>query len=78
MYGANSRLAGWRVIIVWECELKKAKFRDTIVLVEQVIIAAGEKHKKLLEDRKKEHVRAQKEREVRREKEASVIKVKGI
>ena len=70
--------AGWSVIIVWECELKKAMFHNTIVRVEQEIIAAGEKHKKLLEDRKKEHVRAQKEREARREKEASVITVKGI
>ena len=70
--------AGWNVIIVWECELKKAMFHNTIVRVEQEIIAAGEKHKKLLEDRKKEHVRAQKEREARREIVTSVINVKGI
>ena len=67
--------AGWSVIIVWECELKKDKFHDTIVRVEQEIIAAGEKHKKLLEDRKKEHARAQKERDARREKEAAVFNI---
>ncbi|MCR5710583.1 MAG: very short patch repair endonuclease [Bacteroidales bacterium] len=64
--------AGWSVIIVWECELKKAKFQDTINRVEAEIKAAGEKHQQLLNDRKAERARVRKEREARLEKQSAV------
>ena len=57
--------AGWSVIIVWECELKKERLNDTIDRVEAEIKAAGEKHQQLLNARKEERARTQKEREAR-------------
>ena len=55
--------AGWSVIIVWECELKKASLNSTINRVESEIKAAGEKYQQLLNDRKAERERTRRERE---------------
>ena len=60
--------AGWSVIIVWECELKKARLNGTIERVVSEIKAAGEIHQQLLNDRKAERTRAREERKARRER----------
>ena len=44
---------GWEVIIVWECELEKNRFDDTIARIESEIIENGRRHLKFQEDRKK-------------------------
>ncbi len=31
--------AGWKVIVVWECELKKAKVEETLAMLKEKIIA---------------------------------------
>ncbi len=31
--------AGWKVIVVWECELKKAKVEETLAVLKEKIIA---------------------------------------
>jgi DNA mismatch endonuclease (patch repair protein) len=65
---------GWFVIIVWECELKKACLNGTIERVVSEIKAAGEKHQQILNDRKAERVRAREEREARRERMLAIKK----
>ena len=55
--------AGWSVLIVWECELKKASLNCTVDRVEAEIKAAGEKYQQLLNDRKAERERTRLERE---------------
>ena len=44
---------GWSVIIVWECELKKALFEETIERVLAEIIRNGESYKASLDERRR-------------------------
>ena len=61
---------GWSVIVVWECQLKKAVLDETITRVEAEIIRNGELYRKAQESRKKareeyhEEMRHRKERKV--------------
>ena len=64
--------AGWSVIIVWECELKKAILNNTIDRVEAEIKAAGEKYHQLLNARKEERARAHEELEDRRKRQEDI------
>lgn len=57
---------GWHVIIVWECELKKKQFEDTICRVEKEILANGETYRKQIEERR--HLREQRRIELREHK----------
>ena len=43
---------GWFVVIVWECELKKVQFEETIKRVEKEILSNGELYKRYKEERK--------------------------
>ena len=43
---------GWSVIIIWECQLKKAVLDETIVRVESEIKCNGERYRNELEERK--------------------------
>lgn len=60
---------GWSVIIVWECQLKKAVLDETISRVEAEILRNGEFFHSIQEDRRKareayrHEMKAQKERE---------------
>ena len=45
---------GWSVIIVWECELKKEQFEETIKRVEKEILSNGESYRLQKEERRKE------------------------
>ncbi len=67
----------WSVIIVWECELKKARLQDTVDRVEAEIKIAGEKYQRLLNDRKEERTRVFREREARLAKASTVAGASG-
>ena len=69
--------AGWSVIIVWECELKKAVLNGTINRVEAEIKCAGMKHQQLINDRKEERARVLKAHSTLLEKQASLEAIIG-
>lgn len=65
---------GWSVIIVWECELKKAALEDTVFRVSQEIIRNGQLYREDLEERKKAQNEYQKERKERKQRKQSLLK----
>ena len=64
---------GWYVIIVWECQLKKAVLEETIRLVEEEIHLNGEQYQKAKEERKASRLAYQQERKAHKEKEAAMM-----
>ena len=64
---------GWAVIIVWECQLKKACFSETVQQVKAEIISNGERFTKEREERKASRQAYLKERKARKEREASLL-----
>ena len=64
---------GWSVIIVWECELKKAKLEETIDRVVGAIVRNGEAYRAVQEERKKAREEYRRERRERKEKEQSLL-----
>jgi len=60
------------VIIVWECELKKAALEDTVYRVAQEIVRNGESYRNALEERKQARNEYQKERNEWMEREQSL------
>lgn len=44
---------GWSVVIVWECELKKNRFEETVDRVEKEILSNGETLRQHKEERRK-------------------------
>ena len=65
---------GWRVIIVWECELKKAVLEDTVNQVAEEIRHNGEILRCAQNDRKKAREEYRLERRERKEREQSLLK----
>ena len=65
---------GWSVIIVWECELKKAKLEETIDRVVGAIVRNGEAYRAFQEERKIAREEYRRERRERKEKEQSLLK----
>jgi DNA mismatch endonuclease (patch repair protein) len=65
---------GWSVIIVWECQLKKAIFEETIDRVAAEIVRNGENYRAVQEDRKKAREEYRRERMERKEREQSLLK----
>lgn len=59
---------GWSVIIVWECELEKKRFSETIKRVEKEICANGELYRKRILERKRMRELRFAERRVQKEK----------
>ena len=59
---------GWSVIIVWECQLKKAVMEETIRRVEKEIHLNGQKHQEEREARKASRLAYQEERKARKER----------
>lgn len=43
---------GWFVIVVWECQLKRAKYKETINRVVSEIVKNGESYRISQEDRR--------------------------
>ena len=65
---------GWNVIIVWECQLKKANLEETIDRVAGEIVRNGEAYRAAQEERKKAREEYRRERRERKEKEQSLLK----
>lgn len=61
---------GWSVIIVWECELKKAVLDATVSRVRAEILANGEAHRIAAEERRKARATYREERRQQKEHEA--------
>lgn len=64
---------GWSVIIVWECQLKKAVLDETIARVEAEILRNGEQHHREKEERKASRIAYQQEQKARKEREAAYL-----
>ena len=63
---------GWYVIIVWECELKKKLFDDTVNSVAAEIILNGHTYHNIQTARKKARALYQEEQKGRKEREAAL------
>ncbi len=63
---------GWYVIVVWECELKKDRFEDTVNSVAAEIIRNGNTYRYILAARKKARALYQEERRQTKEREAAL------
>lgn len=57
---------GWSVIIVWECQLKKNVFQDTVSLVEEEILRNGQILCSVQDDRRKAREKYLEERRKRK------------
>ena len=64
---------GWSVIIVWECQLKKANLDETVDRVAAEIIRNGETFRAVQEERKKAREEYRRERKERKERERSLL-----
>ena len=64
---------GWSVIIVWECQLKKASLEETIDRVAAEIVQNGETHQAVQEERKKAREDYLRERKERKERERALL-----
>lgn len=65
---------GWEVIIVWECELKKNRFEDTIKRVEKEILANGELYRQRKEERSAARIQRMAERREQKARQALLLK----
>ena len=63
---------GWYVLIVWECELKKARFDDTLNHVASAIKQNGQTYDSLQASRKKARALYVEERRQQKEHEAAL------
>ena len=63
---------GWYVIIVWECELKKYRFEDTVNSVAAEIVRNGNTYHYIQSARKKARALYQEEQKGRKEREAAL------
>lgn len=70
---------GWSVVIVWECELVKAKFNDTVERVAAEIIENGDLYRKHRQERRNAREVRQQERLIAEKKRDSLMaEIKGI
>lgn len=65
---------GWNVIIVWECQLKKANIDATVARVSAEIVRNGEAYRAAQEERRKAREEYRRERKARKEREQSLLK----
>ncbi len=63
---------GWSVIIVWECELKKAAFEETVGHVSDEILRNCEEYRVAKEERRRSREAWRQMRKAQREKEAAL------
>ena len=64
---------GWYVIIVWECQLKKAAFETTLANVQAEIIRNGESFLSAQNERRFARIAYMKERKSKRQKELAFM-----
>ena len=65
---------GWSVIIVWECQLKKAKLDSTVALVVEEIVRNGEAYRDAQEERRKVREEYRQERKERKQREDALMR----
>lgn len=65
---------GWSVIIVWECQLKKAILNETVERVAAETICNGERFRMVQEERRRAREEYRREQQERREKEQALKK----
>lgn len=65
---------GWFVIIVWECELGKARIEDTVNRVAEEILRNGKRLSMIQEERRKLREDYLRERHSHKERETQLIK----
>lgn len=69
---------GWSVIIVWECQLKRAVMDETVARVQTEIIRNGNVYRDRLNERKKAQVIYLQERKARQKRESALLsEIKG-
>ena len=68
---------GWSVVIVWECQLKKAILDETIARVADEIVRNGEMNDKKLEERRALRIAYRLEQKARKEREAAFLQRKS-
>lgn len=64
---------GWSVVVVWECQLKKAKLDETIDRVTAEIVRNGEAYQAIQEERKATREGYRKQRRERKEREQALL-----
>jgi DNA mismatch endonuclease (patch repair protein) len=64
---------GWSVIIVWECQLKKKNFKETVDRVTGEIVRNGEAHQSAQEERIKARKEYRQEKRERKEREQALL-----
>jgi DNA mismatch endonuclease (patch repair protein) len=64
---------GWSVIIVWECQLKKANLDEMVERVAAEIVQNGEAYRVAKEERRKARETYQQEQKARKEKEQALM-----
>ena len=64
---------GWSVVIVWECQLKRANLDETIDRVAAEIVRNGENYRAVQEERKKAREEYRRERKERKEREQALL-----
>ena len=64
---------GWSVVIVWECQLKKANLEETLDRVSGEIVRNGEVYRAAQEERRKAREEYRQERKARKEREQSLL-----
>lgn len=70
---------GWSVIIVWECQLKKAVLEETIRRVKDELFRNGIQYQKGSDERKALRLAYQQERKALKEKESALLaELKGV
>lgn len=64
---------GWSVIIVWECQLKKAVFEDTLNRVVDEIRRNGEQFQRTKDERKASRIAYLQQRRAQKERESALL-----
>lgn len=64
---------GWSVIIVWECELKKAAREETVGRVREEILQNGELNRSAQEERRRAREAYRQMRRLQLEKKAALL-----
>ena len=65
---------GWSVVIVWECELKKAALEATVERVAEEIVRNGELYRAAQNDRKRKRESYLQEQKAKKEREKALMK----
>ena len=65
---------GWSVIIVWECQLKKANLDETIDRVASEIVRNGESFRAAQQERKRNREEYRRDRKERNQREHALLK----